>query len=1330
MMKMLLPFLLLLGVAEAAQPPILWGPNNTTEFVTSGLNLNGNVSIYSGTQDPSSVATVGVEGDLFIQYGASGGKLFIKQDNGTTTSWTYLFAGTPGTGTGDVLHTGNSFGVDVSLGANDAHNTFLLAGGVAKLEALSTGIALLDNMSVANGKAIQFKDASTHIISVKAPSTSATFPIILPTSLPGSGTDCLMIDSTGQVSHSACYSGISSVGPGTSLVSGSFNVKSIIGTNNISVVDNGDGSISLGETNTHLPGTGTVQSVDFYADDTSTFGVTKALQNSNPVFHLTPQVQGANTIWAAPNGANGNPIWRKGVINDLTSGSTLANKVPVTDGMGGWTYQFIPAIVPFIVTTFNTRFGDVLLNAADVGGVIAATPTPHGWVNSLSSAGVFSFSQPDFSDLTGTAALAQISSSGASTGQAITYNGASNVWGPVATSASSPLTYTAGAIGCQTASGSQAGCLSSADWTTFNGKQAAGNYITALTGDGTASGPGAAALTLATVNSNVGTFNNLTVNGKGLVTAASNASYEVPLTFSTGLTRTVNTVTVNTAQNISTLSNLTSDGFVKTSGGTGALSIDTSTYLTGNQTITLSGDVSGSGTTAITTAIGANKVANSQLSQMAAHTFKGNNTGSTANALDLTATQLTAELNNFVGDSGSGGTKGLVPAPAAGDTSANKVLGASGSWVAMAGGGGSKNYISIYTPSLNPSTPNTGNGDFELNATTGFSLFNTTLTSGIPTGSITAGAASITTFAATASNPIEKKYSLNVASSGAIAAGAGWISDAFYIDQADQAKVLAFQIKYSVLSGAANINQSGTSSNTFAAYLYDVTNSAWIQPSGVYNMVGNGLWNGTFQTSSNGTNYRIAVIAVNASGGAASLNFDSYVVGPQPTSIAPAISDLVTATTNGGATLITGTTSNPTKGTIVTDIVKVGRIGDHAHITMQYQQSSAGTAGSGDYLIALPNGLSFDSSKVTYTTSVYGTSAWQTASSLGGGTISYSTTSSGLAHVVPFDSTHFRLFVVSYVGSGTAGTGAFASTNFDLSGTVNTFSVDFKAPIAGWSSNTVSSADTDTRIIATEIAGTPANVSSGNPVIFPSVLSDTSASYNNSTGKYTAPISGYYNISSAFNAAGVAGPILVYVFVNGAQKSQIGAYSASGTFSGSQIVKVNAYDTVDIRPVGAGISSFGDSSLSINRISGPAVVQAVDSVNVRYHASATSISGSLATVVWTAKDFDSQGAMNAATGIYTCPVSGKYQVNASLITGGTFSLNNAVDLQIQLNGSVYTEQTNYAFASATDISVNVSDIIPCNQGGTIQAQVSSTAISPSIAASNSKNWISISRVGN
>lgn len=75
--------------------------------------------------------------------------------------------------------------------------------------------------------------------------------------------------------------------------------------------------------------------------------------------------------------------------------------------------------------------------------------------------------------------------------------------------------------------------VTSAIQTQLNGKQATGNYITALTGDGTASGPGSAALTLATVNSNVGTFGSATqvavhtVNAKGLITAASNVSIQI-----------------------------------------------------------------------------------------------------------------------------------------------------------------------------------------------------------------------------------------------------------------------------------------------------------------------------------------------------------------------------------------------------------------------------------------------------------------------------------------------------------------------------------------------------------------------------------------------------------------------------------------------------------------------------------------------------------------------------------------------------------------------------------------------------------------------------------
>lgn len=73
-------------------------------------------------------------------------------------------------------------------------------------------------------------------------------------------------------------------------------------------------------------------------------------------------------------------------------------------------------------------------------------------------------------------------------------------------------------------------------------------------------------------------------------------------------------------------------------------------------------------------------VTNAKLANMAAGTYKMRVTASTGDPEDATAAQATAGLNAVVGDSGSGGTKGLVPAPAAGDAAANKYLKADGTW--------------------------------------------------------------------------------------------------------------------------------------------------------------------------------------------------------------------------------------------------------------------------------------------------------------------------------------------------------------------------------------------------------------------------------------------------------------------------------------------------------------------------------------------------------------------------------------------------------------------------------------------------------------------------
>lgn len=91
----------------------------------------------------------------------------------------------------------------------------------------------------------------------------------------------------------------------------------------------------------------------------------------------------------------------------------------------------------------------------------------------------------------------------------------------------------------------------------------------------------------------------------------------------------------------------------------------------------LSGDVSTSGT--LVTTIGANKVTNAMLAQIATATFKGRTTAGTGNVETLTATQATALLDTF-----TSALKGLAPASGGGTSN---YLRADGSWAAPPGSG-------------------------------------------------------------------------------------------------------------------------------------------------------------------------------------------------------------------------------------------------------------------------------------------------------------------------------------------------------------------------------------------------------------------------------------------------------------------------------------------------------------------------------------------------------------------------------------------------------------------------------------------------------------------
>ena len=129
----------------------------------------------------------------------------------------------------------------------------------------------------------------------------------------------------------------------------------------------------------------------------------------------------------------------------------------------------------------------------------------------------------------------------------------------------------------------------STKWSTARSISITGDaaWTTSIDGSGNATG----ALTLAASGVAAGTYNGVTVDAKGRVTAGTSTTYLLP----SDIGSSVQAYDADLGA-IAALAG-TSGFLKKTAANTWAL--DTSTYLTANQSITVSGDVSGSGTTSI-----------------------------------------------------------------------------------------------------------------------------------------------------------------------------------------------------------------------------------------------------------------------------------------------------------------------------------------------------------------------------------------------------------------------------------------------------------------------------------------------------------------------------------------------------------------------------------------------------------------------------------------------------------------------------------------------------------------------------------------------------------
>ncbi len=612
------------------------------------------------------------------------------------------------------------------------------------------------------------------------------------------------------------------------------------------------------------------------------------------------------------------------------------------------------------------------------------------------------------------------------------------------------------------------------------------------------------------------------------------------------------------------------------------------------------------------------------------------------------------------------------------------------------------------------------NPDAEVN-TTGYATF-ADAAANIPVD-MTGGSATNLTFSRSTSSPLRGSGQFSMVQANSTSLQGKGVSYDFTIDAADKAQVLAINFDFNASSTfvagngiTAPLNDGTVTTNAgnsdIEIFIYDVTNAVLIPVSPqtiTANGANNFTYKATFQTASNSTSYRIGWYVATASANATGWTFlfDNVFVGRQSVAYGAAITDWAAYTP-----VFTGF------GTATAIEFQYRRFGDSLQIRGKF---TLGTSTGVEARISLPTGLtSSDTTKIV------------SIQICGQGTKSNNTTTQYLS-LIEASVTYIT------VGLSSAGTaGLTKSIGSDVGTTGQLFTIQAQVPIQGWSSTVLMSNDTDTRVVgASYFASANGTTSTTQTINFDTLVYDTHGAVTKAapgTGvwKFTAPVSGLYNIGGNF--ATTASGTYFAVYKNGV----IYAYTAyDGTTAGTPPnydINLVAGDFIDIRAngsktyIGGTQATTAISSIIIKRITGPAAIAATDTVNCRYYASSTVITSSLATVVWTTKDYDSHNAMSS--GVYTVPIAGKYQVSSNVGMTGTIALNSLVVIEIQKNSSVYTRNKLYSGGVETQLTGLIDDTINCLAGDTIRIQLSNTCTSPVIVTSNFENFISITRTGN
>ncbi len=514
----------------------------------------------------------------------------------------------------------------------------------------------------------------------------------------------------------------------------------------------------------------------------------------------------------------------------------------------------------------------------------------------------------------------------------------------------------------------------------------------------------------------------------------------------------------------------------------------------------------------------------------------------------------------------------------------------------------------------------------------------------------------------------------------------------FTIDAGYQSKPMTITALYKIASGTYV-------DGDMTVWVYDVTNSVLIQPSGysILNSTGTESIKASFQSASNSTSYRLIVHTASVSALAYSIRFDQFSVAPN--------------TYNAGAVITAWQAYTPTYtgfGTVATSNMYWRRDGD----SLQVQGSFVlGTATAVNATVSLPAGLVIDTAQLSATASsnVFGYAARASSAAQ-----TFAGINVGPWPIIDRKDLSTTAVYISQGATGNLYTAALGN-NVGISGEV--LNVQFTLKIAGWGTSQVLSSDTDTRVCAAFANNIAGGAYTGGSVFpFTNVLYDSHSAF--SAGTYTIPVAGTYVIAATIYNNVAAGANYA-IKKNGTALTT--AYTG-GTGAGASIsvcptttTVCKAGDTITV--VGSASSTLDaattEYSLSILRLSGPAQVAASEKIYCQYTGNAgTALTANVTNIDFSTKVVDSHGAWNGTT--FTAPRAGWYNV-----AGGLFYSTSALrDAYIYVNGVQKTivqsaQASTNVYGLAGGVYLNGGDLLTfrTDTGGTL----SNSAINHCIA---------------